>query len=96
VCAQVSGASEIWAGVRLGGAGTVPGVTQSSEAQTERLPVVGALQHPPLPHRENGVQAVRVRVRVPLEVLEATSAGLRGLDEQHRREITETPPPLPF
>jgi len=35
-------------------------------------------------------------VRVPLEVLEAANAGLRGLDEQHRREITGPPPPLPF
>lgn len=58
--------------------------------------MVGALADPQLPHRETGARAVRVRVRVPLEVLEATSAGLRGLDEQHRREITETPPPLPF
>jgi hypothetical protein len=96
VCAQVSGVSEIWAGVRLGWAGTVPGVTQSSEAKTERLPVVGALTQPHLPTRDNGVQAVRIRVRVPLEVLEATSAGLRGLDDQHRRELTETPPPPPF
>ncbi|WP_456844641.1 hypothetical protein [Cellulomonas sp. P5_C6] len=71
-------------------------MTQSSEAKTERLPVVGALTNPHLPHRENGVQAVRVRVRVPLEVLEATSAGLRDLDDQQRREITGTPPPLPF
>ncbi|MEZ0446773.1 hypothetical protein [Cellulomonas sp. ICMP 17802] len=71
-------------------------MTQSSEAQTERLPVVGALTKHPLPHRDNGVQAVRVRVRVPLDVLEATNDGLRGLDEQHRREIAENPPPLPF
>lgn len=71
-------------------------MTQSSEAETELLPVVGALHHPPLPARDNGAQAIRVRVRVPLDVLEATSAGLRGLDDRHRREITETPPPLPF
>ena len=55
---------------------------------------MGAL--PPLPVRDNGVQAIRVRVRVPLDVLEATSAGLRELDDHHRREISETPPPLPF
>ena len=96
MCALVTGVSEIWGGVRSVGPGTVPGVTQSSEAKTERLPVVGALQHPPLPHRDNGVHAVRTRVRVPLDVLEATSAGLRGLDDQHRRETAETPPPLPF
>jgi hypothetical protein len=71
-------------------------VTQSSEAKTERLPIVGALAHRRLPVRDNGVQAVRIRVRVPLDVLEATSAGLRQLDEQNRREINETPPPLPF
>jgi hypothetical protein len=57
---------------------------------------VGALHHSRLPARDNGVQAIRIRVRVPLDVLEATSAGLRELDEQQRREITETPPPLPF
>jgi hypothetical protein len=71
-------------------------VTQSSEATTELLPTVGALAHPHLPVRQNGVQATRTRVRVPLDVLEATSAGLRELDEQHRREITQTAPPLPF
>jgi hypothetical protein len=69
-------------------------VTQSSEAKTERLPIVGAL--PPLPVRDNGAQAIRIRVRVPLDILEATSAGLRELDDHHRREISETPPPLPF
>jgi hypothetical protein len=69
-------------------------VTQSSEAKTERLPIVGALHQ--LPVRDNGAQAVRIRVRVPLDVLEATSAGLRELDDHHRREISETPPPLPF
>lgn len=57
---------------------------------------MGALARPLLPVRDTGVQAVRIRVRVPLDVLEATSAGLRELDEQHRREISETPPPLPF
>ncbi|NUU18881.1 hypothetical protein HP550_16640 [Cellulomonas humilata] len=71
-------------------------MTQSSDAKTELLPVVGALHHSHLPTRDNGVQAIRIRVRVPLDVLEATSAGLRELDDQHRREITETPPPLPF
>ena len=50
----------------------------------------------PLPARDNGVQAIRVRVRVPLDVLEATSAGLRGLDDHYRPEVHETPPPLPF
>ena len=69
-------------------------MTQSSEAKTERLPIVGALPH--LPVRDSAAHAVRIRVRVPLDVLEATSAGLRALDDQHRREITETPPPLPF
>ena len=57
---------------------------------------MGALARPLLPVRDTAVQAVRIRVRVPLDVLEATSAGLRELDEQHRREISETPPPLPF
>ncbi|GEK23363.1 hypothetical protein [Cellulomonas xylanilytica] len=71
-------------------------MTQSSEAKTERLPVVGALAHPNLPVRDNGVQAVRIRVRVPLDILEATSAGLRELDDHNRRELNETPPPLPF
>lgn len=71
-------------------------MTQSSDAKTERLPIVGALARPLLPVRDTGVQAVRIRVRVPLDVLEATSAGLRELDEQHRREISEPPPPLPF
>ena len=71
-------------------------MTQSSDAKTERLPIVGALARPLLPVRENGVQAIRIRVRVPLDVLEATSAGLRELDENNRREISETPPPLPF
>ena len=71
-------------------------MTQSSDAKTERLPIVGALTPAHLPIRDNGAQAVRIRVRVPLDVLEATSAGLRALDDQHRREITETPPPLPF
>ena len=71
-------------------------MTQSSDAKTERLPVVGALARPLLPVRDNGVQAIRTRVRVPLDVLEATSAGLRQLDEHNRREISETPPPLPF
>ncbi|WP_315096409.1 hypothetical protein [uncultured Cellulomonas sp.] len=70
-------------------------MTQSSDTQTERLPVVGALAHSQLPKRENGVQTVRTRSRVSLEILEAASAGLHGLDEQHRREITEPPPPLP-
>ena len=88
--------SEIWGSARSRSAGTVPGVTQSSDAKTERLPVVGALARPLLPVRDNGVQAIRIRVRVPLDVLEATSAGLRELDEHNRREITETPPPLPF
>ena len=71
-------------------------MTQSSEAQTELLPVVGALHQSHLPARDNGVQAVRIRVRVPLDVLEATSAGLRQLDDHHRREITDPPPPMPF
>ncbi|KQY46019.1 hypothetical protein [Cellulomonas sp. Root137] len=71
-------------------------MTQSSDAQTELLPVVGALHQNPLPARDNGVQAIRIRVRVPLDVLEATSAGLRELDDHHRREITDAPPPLPF
>ena len=72
-------------------------MTQSSDAKTERLPIVGALARPLIcPIRDNGAQAIRIRVRVPLDVLEATSAGLRALDDQHRREITETPPPLPF
>ena len=93
---QVSGVSEIWGSARSRCAGTVPGVTQSSDAKTERLPIVGALARPHLPVRDNGAQAVRIRVRVPLDVLEATSAGLRQLDDQHRREITATPPPLPF
>ena len=57
---------------------------------------MGALARPLLPVRDNGVQAIRTRVRVPLDVLEATSAGLRQLDEHNRREISETPPPLPF
>ncbi len=88
--------SEIGAGVRYVRPGTVPGVTQTSEAPTEILPVVGALAHHRLPIRDSGAQAVRVRVRVPLEVLEATSAGLRGLDDHHRHAVTEPPPPLPF
>ena len=96
MCAQVIGVSEIWGSVRSRWGGTVPGVTQSSDAKTERLPIVGALARPHLPVRDNGVQAIRIRVRVPLDVLEATSAGLRELDEHNRREISETPPPLPF
>jgi len=58
--------------------------------------VVGALTLPHLPVRDTGGQAVRIRLRVPLDVLEATSAGLRALDDQNRPEITENPPPLPF
>lgn len=81
-----AGVSEIWGSVRSVTAGTVPGVTQSSEAKTEELPLVGALHHPRLPVRKAGPQAVRSRARVSLEVLEATSAGLQDLEDQRRRE----------
>ncbi|MBO3085012.1 hypothetical protein [Cellulomonas fengjieae] len=70
-------------------------MTQSSEARTEALPVVvGALTHR-LPARPAGNHPVRVRVRVPLDVLEATSAGLRGLDDKRRSEAAENPPSPP-
>ena len=90
------GESEMRGSVPSAPAGTVPGVTQSSDAPTQRLPVVGALAHPHLPARPSGAQTVRNRGRVSLEVLEATRAGLGALDDVHRREVTETPPPLPF
>jgi hypothetical protein len=40
---------------------------------------------------------VRLRVRVPLDVLEATQAGLQDVDDHHRPPPSdETPPPLPL
>ncbi|QHT58038.1 hypothetical protein GXP71_19425 [Cellulomonas sp. H30R-01] len=49
-----------------------------------------------LPLRQPG-NRVRLRVRVPAEVLEATEQGLAGLDDEHRRTLgQDAPPPVTF
>ncbi|GIG22529.1 hypothetical protein Cch01nite_32530 [Cellulomonas chitinilytica] len=51
----------------------------------------------PLAARVPAAPRVRLRVRIPLDVLEATHAGLQDVDDQHRPPPSdETPPPLPL
>ncbi|MGY4643870.1 hypothetical protein [Cellulomonas sp. URHB0016] len=51
----------------------------------------------PLAARVPAAARVRLRVRIPLEVLEATHAGLQGVDDHHRPPPSDEPaPPLPI
>lgn len=63
-------------------------------------PPLGALPRggaAPLAARVPGGPRVRLRVRIPLDVLEATHAGLQDVDDDHRPPPSdEAPPPLPL
>lgn len=76
-------------------------MTEWSEEQGPAPEGVGALSAarsgpPSLPLRQPG-NRVRVRVRVPAEVLAAAEQGLAELDDEHRRTIgQDAPPPVTF
>ncbi|GCE75745.1 hypothetical protein CBZ_08010 [Cellulomonas biazotea] len=77
-------------------------VTQWSQPQAPTPEGVGALPRAssaptsPLPVRQPG-NRVRLRVRVPAEVLAAAEEGLCGLDDARRPTLADdAPPPVTF
>lgn len=64
-------------------------MTQTADAPTQQLPVVRAAGTP------GGQRFDDPRGFVPLDVLEATRAGLMGLDDHAPRQLTGTAPPVP-
>ncbi|MDC7121446.1 hypothetical protein OMK64_07840 [Cellulomonas fimi] len=74
-------------------------MTKWSEEQGPAPEGVGALsaaRSASLPLRQPG-NRVRVRVRVPADVLAATEQGLADLDDEQRRALgQDAPPPVTF